>query len=162
MNATRWQLYERLKATGLPVESGTGGRTKYQRIQHELSKEHYYDALCVGASTPESFTSLPVIVQIWSAKGRGTRQMCITDKFGFPIVHRKAKKQYFGFQTGDLVVANMPKGKYAGTWKGRITVRARGSFVIATQDKKFDVHHKYCQIIQRNNGWNYGIKRTSA
>ena len=26
MNATRWALYERLKATGLPVETGTGGR----------------------------------------------------------------------------------------------------------------------------------------
>ena len=28
VNATRWALYERLKATGLPIEVGTGGRTK--------------------------------------------------------------------------------------------------------------------------------------
>ena len=162
MNATRWRLYEQLKATGLSVEAGTGGRTKYQRIQHELPKEHYYDALCVGASTPETFTTLPAYVQVWSAKGRGTRQMCNTNKYGFPLSHRQAKKAHFGFQTGDLVVANVPKSKYQGIWKGRIAVRARGSFVIATQDQKFDVHHKYCQIVQRNDGWNYGIKRTST
>lgn len=162
MNATRWKLYRQLKETGLLVEGGSGGRTKMQRIQRELPKEHYYDALCVGASTPESFTSLPEIVQVWSAKGRGTRKMCNTDNFGFPISHRKAKKQYFGFQTGDLVVANVPKGKYKGTWKGRIAVRARGSFVLSSQDNKFDVYHKYCQMIQRNDGWNYGTKRASA
>jgi 5-methylcytosine-specific restriction endonuclease McrA len=31
VNATRWNLYENLKETGLPVEVGTGGRTKYNR-----------------------------------------------------------------------------------------------------------------------------------
>jgi 5-methylcytosine-specific restriction endonuclease McrA len=33
-NATRWALYERLLATGLAVEVGTGGRTKYNRTRH--------------------------------------------------------------------------------------------------------------------------------
>ena len=28
VNATRWELYRRLQATGLPVETGSGGRTK--------------------------------------------------------------------------------------------------------------------------------------
>ena len=49
MNATRWRLFEKLKETGLPVECGTGARTKKQRIEHGLPKTHYFDACCVGA-----------------------------------------------------------------------------------------------------------------
>jgi hypothetical protein len=87
--------------TGLPVEGGSGGRTKKQRIARHLPKEHYYDALCVGESTPDYFTTMPAYVQIWTATGRGHRQMCNTDKYGFPKGHRQAKKFHFGFQTGD-------------------------------------------------------------
>ena len=64
MNATRWRLYTQLQATGLPVEGGSGGRTKMQRLAHAFPKEHYYDALCVGKSTPNRFTSLPAYVQV--------------------------------------------------------------------------------------------------
>ena len=164
MNATRWQLYEQLKTTGLPVESGTGGRTKYQRIQHKLPKEHYYDALCVGASTPERFISLPKIVQVWSAKGRGTRQMCNTDKYGFPKGYRQEEKAHFGFQTGDLVVANVPKGKYVGTWIGQVAVRASGYFDIKADGKRVvqGVSHRHFRILQRSDGWQYETKHASA
>src|SRR5207237_1031532 len=53
VNATRWALYERLQATGVPVETGSGGRTKWNRTQRGLPKTHWLDAACVGASTPE-------------------------------------------------------------------------------------------------------------
>ncbi len=161
MNATRWRLLEKLKETGLPVECGTGARTKMQRIAHGLPKEHYYDALCVGASTPESFTSLPAYVQIWSAKGRGTRQLCRTDKYGFPIAHRSEKKVHFGFQTGDLAVANVPKGKYKGIWKGRVSVRTTGYFDITAAGKRVvqGVSHRFFHLIQRSDGWQYEQKR---
>jgi hypothetical protein len=33
LNATRWALWCRLQETGLPVEAGTGGRTKYNRLR---------------------------------------------------------------------------------------------------------------------------------
>lgn len=163
MNATRWRLFDQLKKTGLSVESGTGGRTKYQRIQHGLPKEHYYDALCVGASTPEHFTSLPKIVQVWSADGRGTRQISRTDKYGFPIAHRQAKKAYFGFQTGDLVVASVPKGKYAGTWTGQVVVRSSGYFDIKAKGKRIvqGVSHRYFRILQRADGWQYETKKAN-
>src|SRR5713101_6098132 len=36
VNSTRWLLYERLKATGLPIETGTGGRTKWNRKQRGI------------------------------------------------------------------------------------------------------------------------------
>jgi 5-methylcytosine-specific restriction endonuclease McrA len=35
MNTIRWVLYERLKVTGLPVETGTGGRTKWNRSRRQ-------------------------------------------------------------------------------------------------------------------------------
>jgi len=162
MNATRWRLYESLKATGLPVEGGSGARTKKQRIEHGLSKEHYYDALCVGASTPPVFGKIARYVQVWKAFGRGTRQLCGANRYGFPIRHRSNQKQHFGFQTGDLVQALIPRGKYAGTWVGRVTVRARGFLVITTADgTKAEVSHKACRILQRGNGWHVTQKRAS-
>jgi 5-methylcytosine-specific restriction endonuclease McrA len=44
VNSTRWALFNKLKATGLPVETGTGGRTKYNRVRFNLPKEHWLDA----------------------------------------------------------------------------------------------------------------------
>ena len=52
VNATRWALYERLQSLGLPLEAGTGGRTKWNRTTRGLPKTHWLDAVCVGASTP--------------------------------------------------------------------------------------------------------------
>ncbi len=155
MNATRWRLYEQLRATGLPVEGGSGARTKMQRIAHNLPKEHYYDALCVGASTPDAFTAVSAYVQVWSAKGRGTRQMCGTNKFGIPIRHRSRKKNHFGFQTGDLVQAVFPNGKHTGIHRGRVTVRAKGSFVVMTPRGRVEGNWKHCTVIQRDGGWDY-------
>lgn len=164
MNATRWRLYEQLKATGLPVEGGSGGRTKMQRIQHGLPKEHYYDALCVGGSTPDAFTALPAYAQVWSTKGRGNRQMCGTDKYGFPIRHRSGHKQHFGFQTGDLIRAVIPRGKYAGTWTGRVSVRVSGSFDVAAHGQRVaqGISYKHCRVLQRGDGWQYTQRPVSA
>ena len=126
MNATHWRLYDQLKATGLPVEGGSGGRTQMQRIALYFPKEHYHGALCVVAITPETFTSLPAYVPVWSAKERGNRQRCRTDRYGFPIRYLSAEKMHFGFQTGDLVEAVIPGGKYAGTLIAGATVKASG------------------------------------
>lgn len=46
VNSTRLALYERLKATGLPVETGSGGLTKWNRSNRGLPKEHWVDAAC--------------------------------------------------------------------------------------------------------------------
>jgi 5-methylcytosine-specific restriction endonuclease McrA len=163
MNATRWALYHRLKALDLPVEGGSGGRTKYQRIQHQLPKEHYYDALCVGASTPIEFTFIPAYVQVWSEKGRGNRQMCRTDDHGFPVAHRRRKKIHFGIQTGDLVVADVPKGIYKGHHQGRVLARASGSMDISANGKRVakGVSYRYLRVAQHNDGWQYEIKKAN-
>lgn len=159
MNATRWRLYHQLQAMGLPVEGGSGGRTKMQRIAHGLPKEHYYDALCVGKSTPKSFTTAPVYVQIWSAKGRGMRQICRTDKHGFPIRYVARSKRRFGFQTGDLVRIHKAQGVNAGVWTGRLTARPDGRFVVTTADDlKIEVSWQVCRLLQRGDGWQYAQK----
>jgi 5-methylcytosine-specific restriction endonuclease McrA len=41
VNATRWALFERLKETGLSVECGSGGRTKFNRVTRHLEKTHW-------------------------------------------------------------------------------------------------------------------------
>ncbi|HEX3643268.1 MAG TPA: RNA-guided endonuclease IscB, partial [Ktedonobacteraceae bacterium] len=52
VNTTRWELFRRLEALGLPIECGSGGLTKYNRTTRELPKTHWLDAVCVGKSTP--------------------------------------------------------------------------------------------------------------
>jgi hypothetical protein len=58
-----------------------------------------------------------------------------------------------GFQTGDLVKAIIPKGKYTGTYTGRIAIRFRPSFKLTAGDKSFDIHPKYIQAIHKADGF---------
>ncbi len=48
VNATRWALFHTLKETGLPVTSGSGGLTKFNRSRLAIPKTHALDAVCVG------------------------------------------------------------------------------------------------------------------
>lgn len=157
VNATRWRLFEDLKRTGLPVECGTGARTKWQRLAHGLPKEHYFDAVCVGKSTPEHLTFAVKYISIFKATGRGKRQMCRTDKFGFPLVHRQRKKLHFGFQTGDIVKASnarCPEGQV-----GRMIANAKGGFYWLTSDRKhFNFAPKNTRLLQRADGWSYSTQ----
>lgn len=86
VNTTRFALLEVLKATGLPVETGSSGLTKFNRSQHNLAKTHWLDAACVGKSTPKLIIKgvKPLLI---AANGHGYRQSCRTDKFGFPNRH---------------------------------------------------------------------------
>lgn len=156
VNATRWNLYENLKKTGLPVEVGTGGRTKYNRTIRGLDKTHYWDAACVGASTPERLITKVVKPLQIAAKGHGTRQQCRTDKFGFPVRYCSRTKFHKGFQTGDIVKANVTSGKKVGTYVGRVATRATGSFNISTTDGLVQgISHKYCIHIHKKDGYAY-------
>ncbi len=53
MNIIRSVLLKRLSSFGLPIETGSGGRTKFNRTQQGFEKTHWIDAACVGASTPK-------------------------------------------------------------------------------------------------------------
>ena len=80
--------------------------------------------------------------------------MCGTNKYGFPIRHRSRKKMHFGFTTGDMVEAKVPadESKYAGTNRGRVTVRARPYVRL----NGHDVNVRYCRLLQRADGYEYG------
>ncbi len=156
VNATRWNLYAKLKDTGLPVEVGTGGRTKYNRTIRGLAKTHYWDAACVGVSTPIKLITAGVKPLLMVAKGHGTRQQCRTDKWGFPIRYCSRTKVHKTFQTGDIVKAIVTSGKKIGTYVGRIATRATGSFNISTRDGLVQgISHKYCKHIHKKDGYSY-------
>ena len=156
VNATRWQLYERLKATGLPLETGSGALTKYNRVQRTLPKTHWLDAACVGQSTPAHLETSQVVPLLIEATGHGKRQMCGVDAYGFPIHHRQRNKVHCGFQTGDLVRAVVPKGARAGTHVGRVLARASGSFDLRTKaGRQAGISYRYCRPIHRNDGYSY-------
>ena len=131
--------------------------TKYNRDSIGLPKQHYYDALSVGNVENYKFLT-DKILQI-SAKGRGSRQMCRMDKYGFPRTSVKASKSVNGFQTGDIVKAIVPKGLKRGEYFGKVAVRSSGSFNIETSDCLIQhIGYKYCRLIQRNDGYSYNYK----
>ncbi len=156
VNSTRYCLLARLKETLYPVETGTGGRTKYNRVTLELPKTHWLDAACVGVVDKlRILTKQPLLI---TAKGWGNRQMCTPNKQGFPKSHRTRCKTFFEFQTGDLVRATLPSGKFAGIHVGRLTVRATGVFeLIKPSGKISPVRHKYCEAIHCNDGYSYAF-----
>ncbi len=147
MNSTRWALFERLKATGLPIECGSGGLTKYNRTTRGLPKTHWLDAANVGKSTPEVLNVQGVVPLLIEATGHGRRQMCVPDRYGFPGTAKERHKTFLGYRTGDMVKAVTPKG----TVQGRVAIRHRPSFRIGT----VDVHPKYLRRVHRADGYNY-------
>ncbi|MBD2255136.1 RNA-guided endonuclease IscB [Nostoc parmelioides] len=159
VNTTRWELHRRLQLTDLPVELGSGGRTKFNRQTRGIDKQHWTDAACVGASTPAKLLLNGVKPLIIKAKGHGTRQRCRTDKYGFPKAHAPKAKFFMEFTTGDIVKADIPSGKYAGSYIGRIAIRFRPSFMLLLPDRRFDVHPKYLRTIHKADGYEYAFSK---
>ncbi|MBD2511643.1 RRXRR domain-containing protein [Nostoc muscorum FACHB-395] len=155
VNTTRFALLEVLKTSGLPVETGSGGLTKFNRSQQKLEKTHWLDAACVGKSTPTLNTQgvKPLLI---TANGHGSRQSCRTDKFGFPNRHVPREKIHFGFQTGDIVRAVVTTGKKIGNYLGKVAIRSSGSFNISTKNGLVQgISHKFCKRIHAKDGYSY-------
>ena len=115
------------------LECSSGGRTKYNR-------------------------------KYAKATGRGTRLRGQINQCG--VIIRKwmdRSKTAFGFQTGDLVVADVPKDtkyKYKGHFSGRVMIRKSGSFDIRTLSGELvTVNAKFCRLLQNNSGYQMMIKR---
>ena len=154
VNATRCALWQRLVGTGLPVETASGGRTKFNRVRMDLPKTHALDAVCVGEIDAVSGWQQPTL-QI-KATGRGSYQRTRLNRFGFPRGYLTRRKRHFGFQTGDLVRAVIAGGKKAGTHVGRVAVRASGSFNIQSGAGLVQgIHHRFCTQIQRADGYGF-------
>ena len=137
----------------LPLEVGTGGRTKFNRTQQGYRKTHWLDAVCVGESGHQVLVASDLVPLQIKATGRQSRQMCRVDRFGFPRARAKQARIQFGFQTGDIVKAVVPKGKTQGTHVGRVAVRSRKSFRL----NKLDIHPDYMRSLHRADGYSYSF-----
>lgn len=157
VNSTRWTLWERLKATGLDMEVGTGGRTKYNRVLQNHPKTHWIDAACVGESGAKVHLNPAWRPLRITATGHGRRQMQNMTAYGFPRGNAKSRqKAYFGFQTGDMVRAVVTGGRKRGTYQGRVACRKTGSFKIFTAAGSVDgIHYRFCKPIHRQDGYRY-------
>ena len=150
VNTTRRAIFDGLRAAGFEVGVWTGGRTKWNRERFGLLKTHALDALCVGNLAGVSGWHAPVL-EI-KALGRGQRCRTNVDAHGFPRGYRTRSKTVRGFRTGDLVRAEVPRGKRAGAHVGAVAVRASGSFRIGSAD---GVSWRYCRLLQRADGYCY-------
>jgi 5-methylcytosine-specific restriction endonuclease McrA len=161
VNSSRWALVQRLEALGLPVETGSGGRTKWNRHVRGMPKTHWLDAAAVGASTPDHLRWEGVVPLLITARGRHDRQMLHVNKHGFPVGKPKATSVVQGFRSGDLVRAVVPAPlKHAGVHVGTLSVRATGSCDIFTKAKRVGgVSLKYCQRLQGVDGYRYSVGR---
>jgi 5-methylcytosine-specific restriction endonuclease McrA len=158
VNSTRWALYDALRATGLPVEAASGGRTKWNRTRLGVLKTHALDAACVG--NVEALTSWAVPSLAIKATGRGAYQRTRLNAYGFPRGYLTRSKRIKGFQTGDMVRAVVPTGKKAGVHIGRVAVRATGSFNIQTLTGVVQgVNAKYCTALSRADGYSYSQQK---
>jgi len=157
INSTRWALWRALAATGLPVEVGTGGRTKYNRTRLNLPKTHALDALCVGLSTPERVRLNGAGLLTIRAQGRGQYRRTLVSASGFPRGYLMRHKMVRGFRTGDVVQATIPKGKYAGRHSGTVLVRAGGYFDLKRAGRLVaqGIAARYCRRAQRSDGYGY-------
>ncbi|MGL4621332.1 MAG: RNA-guided endonuclease IscB [Chroococcidiopsis sp.] len=154
VNSTRWALFNRLKQTGLPVATGSGGQTKFNRTRLGLPKTHWLDAACVGEV--EELIVLTIQALKIKATGNGSRQRCRTDKYGFPSRYVPQNPFVQGFQTGDIVKAIVTKGKKIGTYIGRVAIRSSGSFNISDKTGLIQsISHNFCTLIHKKDGYGY-------
>lgn len=157
VNSTRWALSRGLQACRVPVETGTGGRTKWNRTRFGLPKTHALDALCVGLV--DHVTCGYQSVLTIHATGRGAYQRTRVTAAGFPRGFLMRKKSIKGFRTGDLVRAVVPTGKKIGVYTGRVAVRASGRFNIQTATTTIQcLAHRHCRRLMRADGYTYHLK----
>ena len=160
VNVARKVLPIALVEAGFIVKLGSGAQTKLNRKQFGIPKSHALDALCVGADIKVS-DEYPSSMLVITCQGRGGRQRQLVDKFGFPRGKPKPRsKQVFGFATGDLVRAVVPKGKKQGEYFGRVAVRSGGNFNIKTLNGTVQgIKYSHCQLVQRADGYGYQFSK---
>ncbi|MBK1641468.1 HNH endonuclease [Chromatium okenii] len=159
VNSTRWALFNALNAIGVPVETGSGGLTQFNRSRLNIPKTHALDAACVGKIDTLTGWQCPILAI--KATGRGLYQRAQLDCFGFPRSHRTRRKRIYGFQTGDRVIARVLKGKNAGVHIGRVAIRATGRFNLQTAERLIQsISHRCCTVIQRADGYSYTHQKT--
>jgi 5-methylcytosine-specific restriction endonuclease McrA len=159
MNSTRNKMKRVLEKTGLILEYATGAQTKKNRLERNLPKEHYYDAVCVGEMPEKLMFKTDKVLEV-KASGRGSYQRTNLDRYGFPIGYYARQKMFYGFMSGDYVRADVPlKLKTGGTHFGHVGCRKTGSFDIRTSKGRVSgINYKYIKLLERADGYSYNLK----
>jgi hypothetical protein len=64
-----------------------------------------------------------------------------------------------GFQTGDWMRAEVPKGNKAGVHVGRMAIQRTGSFNLQPPGGTVaGISHRYCRVLQRADGYSYCVQ----
>jgi hypothetical protein len=155
VNTTRLFIVKELEKLDLSVTTASGGQTKFNRSKQGYAKSHWIDAACVGSTGERVCLKAVKQVLIIQAKGRGSRQMCKPDKFGFPRTSAKSVKRVHGFQTGDRARLVQPSGKYKGTHEGEVSVRANGKFDLKVGKLKITAPLARFTRLSRFDGYSY-------
>ncbi|MBS3953594.1 MAG: HNH endonuclease [Methylomicrobium sp.] len=157
VNTTRNKLFTELLKTGLPVETGTGAQTKFNRTRLNYPKAHWIDAACVGDSATTVTLNPELKPLLIKATGHGTRQMVSMDKYGFPRTQAKSGKMVNGIQTGDLVKIIQPKGKYVGRYVARVSsIKTVNQYLsIPVNGVPVGFPSKLATLIQKADGYAY-------
>jgi 5-methylcytosine-specific restriction endonuclease McrA len=123
VNSTRWALFNVLKEFGLPVKTGSGGLTKFNRSRLNLPKMHWIDAACVGKV--ESLKIMTNKILTVKATGHGCRRLCRINKFGFRCSEPR-KKYLHGWKTGDFATGKGVTGRIVVQSVTRLEIRING------------------------------------
>lgn len=145
VNSTRWKLFNSLKEVGLPVTTGSGGLTKFNRTRLGLPKEHWIDAACVGVT--ESLKILTEKILKVKSIGQGTRRLCRMNKFGFPC-SKPRKKYNIPWRTGDL--ARTESGII-----GRVVVQNEKLLEIRVDGNRHRCKPTEIKPVHRKDGYSY-------
>ncbi|MGD6753634.1 RNA-guided endonuclease IscB [Streptomyces sp. BH105] len=165
MNAVQPELLRALDRLMVTIRSWPSRTTRDNRAAVGLGKTHTLDALAVGPldqDRGDTIVRVPDRVLVLEATGRGSYARTTPDRFGFPRLRRERRKQHFGYVTGDLVRAEIPKGKWAGVWTGRISVRARGQHSLTTPGGRINVSYLHLRVLQRADGYAYSSRQEAG
>ena len=115
VNTIRWKIVETLKATGLPIIYGTGGKTKWHRKQAGLPKTHYYDAACVASvpNSPAPHSVLAIHAVGYGHRGNLGNYQTKQKAPGFKSPYTRIEHSD-GFQKLDTVEMTTKNGCYVG------------------------------------------------
>ena len=154
VTATRWAIWRALTNHNIPVEIGSGGLTKFNRVRRNVPKSHALDAACVGSSTPPVLIGIDQPVLSIRAVGRGRYQRTTLNKYGFPRGYLARKKHAYGIKTGDTVLANIQTGKGAGRYVGQCVIRHKGNFKVKVNGVVVaEGSYKYFSLLERSSGY---------
>lgn len=161
VSITSPRLVVELLRIGVSVTTSTGGRTKFNRHTSGAPKSHTLDALHVGVMS--GCSGYPARVLALRCTSRGDYRRTRSDAQGFPRLVFTRSKTAFGYATGDLVRAVVPKGKWRGTHVGRVAIRTSGSFNISTPAGLVtNINCRHFRLLQRADGYSHSWKEEGA